>query len=492
MDASNAKSAEDIVSSRYIQVGMENIASTRKLVAMLLANRQIPKQGWDEGTIECFLRDIARMDSNNFVGNTGVGEREGRVICPMVARRHYFLAHGIGRSGDLAAEQPKAAGSTLLHKIVRFLALDAIRCCGIKRARACLVLPMATGMSFALILQTLRRMRGDKAKYVVWSRCDQKSCYKAILSAGLVPIVVETRTAGDAVVTDMDKLREALDRVGSDSVVCVASTTSCFAPRTADDIAAIAVECKKRAIPHVCNNAYGLQSTRCCHLINEAIRVGRLDAFVQSTDKNFRVPVGGAIVASADASLVEEIGKSYAGRASISPLLDLLLTLLYVGRDRFVRDIRDRKKLGDVMRKKFAALAAKHGERVLDIPKNSISMAMTLTTLAPDDDPKTQMRLETQLGAQLFRKRVSGVRVVPRNAVKTIEPYTFSGWGASVKDFPSTYLTAACAIGTTEADIDLFLKRLDKALTETKKRVRREKKKKADLETKEAASKTDA
>lgn len=47
------------------------------------------------------------MDSNNFLDNVGVGEREARVACPLVARRHYRLAHGIGRSGDLVAEQPK-------------------------------------------------------------------------------------------------------------------------------------------------------------------------------------------------------------------------------------------------------------------------------------------------------------------------------------------------------------------------------------------------
>lgn len=50
------------------------------------------------------------MDSNNFLHNVGVGEREGRVACPMVARRHFRLAHGIGRSGDVAAEQPKVGG----------------------------------------------------------------------------------------------------------------------------------------------------------------------------------------------------------------------------------------------------------------------------------------------------------------------------------------------------------------------------------------------
>lgn len=68
-------------------------------------------QGWDDATIELFLRDVALMDSNNFVDNVGVGEREARVVCPLVSQRHYRMAHGIGRSGDIAAEQPKAAGA---------------------------------------------------------------------------------------------------------------------------------------------------------------------------------------------------------------------------------------------------------------------------------------------------------------------------------------------------------------------------------------------
>ncbi len=47
------------------------------------------------------------MDSNNFLDSVGVGEREARVASELVARRHYRLAHGIGRSGDVSAEQPK-------------------------------------------------------------------------------------------------------------------------------------------------------------------------------------------------------------------------------------------------------------------------------------------------------------------------------------------------------------------------------------------------
>lgn len=54
------------------------------------------------------------MDSNNFLGNVGVGEREAKVACRLVSQRHYGLAHGMGRSGDIAAEQPKVRRPQLL------------------------------------------------------------------------------------------------------------------------------------------------------------------------------------------------------------------------------------------------------------------------------------------------------------------------------------------------------------------------------------------
>ena len=152
----------------------------------------------------------------------------------------------------------------------------------------------------------------------------------------------------------------------------------------------------------------------------------------------------------------------------MSPLLDLLITFLYVGRDRLKAMYRERKELAKKMQVKFDALAKKHGERVLDIPKNTISMAMSLSSTTEKD-------AETALGATLFRKRVSGLRVVAKGGMKTITPYTFDGWGASVKAFPTSYITAACAVGTTEEDIDEFLKRLDKCLKDTKRKKKQKK-----------------
>lgn len=59
---------------------------------------------------------------------------------------HVRLSHGIGRSGDIAAVQPKAAGSSLLMKLTNCMALDAIKmagkfCCYLNMVKVCTVEP---------------------------------------------------------------------------------------------------------------------------------------------------------------------------------------------------------------------------------------------------------------------------------------------------------------------------------------------------------------
>lgn len=41
-----------------------------------------------------------------------------------------------------------------------------------------------------------------------------------------------------------------------------------------------------------------------------------MDAFVQSTDKNFMVPVGGAVIAGFDSAFIQQVGKMYPGKQS--------------------------------------------------------------------------------------------------------------------------------------------------------------------------------
>ncbi|CAN0394733.1 unnamed protein product, partial [Discosporangium mesarthrocarpum] len=144
-----------------------------------------------------------------------------------------------------------------------------------------------------------------------------------------------------------------------------------------DEIARL---CGTTGVGHVINNAYGLQCSRTCRLVNRAMAVGRVDAIVQSTDKNFMVPVGGALVCGPNQAFIDKVGKSYAGRASMGPCLDLFMTLLSMGESGLRRMLSHREGLVDEFRRQFRACAQANGERLLETPANTISFAMTLTT----------------------------------------------------------------------------------------------------------------
>lgn len=484
--------------------------------------------GWDDLSIEQLLHELAEMDSNNFPSNAGVGEREGRVFSSLVSRRHYFLHHGIGRSGDLSEAQPKAAGSSLIAQLTASLTLHAMKIFGYECFKKCLVVPMATGMTLSLVMLTLRKQRPD-ARYVLWPRIDQKSCLKSITVAALSPVVIqnvlesgfdcvpvdEVQRLGfevdvgalDQIGTDMEKLEAAMIELGS-SVLCVLSTTSCFAPRRPDKVDRIAALCKTHSIPHVINNACnelvcftfpyravffmmcicadGLQCSLIRKLVTRACTIGRVDAVVQSTDKNFLVPVGGAIVASPSSEFVEAVARTYAGRASLDPVLDLFITLLAMGQTGLRSLIDERNRIFPLLVAEMSRVAVKHGERLLLSPSNRISIAMSLSSFkqsasaaaaAAADGSHHEIFDVSEIGSSLFHGCVSGTRCVDpahfdaehRKISKVTETVQLVSWGAHVDAYQCAYLTAACSMGITERDVTLFADRLDKALTKARK-----------------------
>lgn len=315
----------------HATVGISNLIATNKSYRSLFINRRLPDSGWSDVQIQNLLFLFSILDTNNKSLATGagdqgddeeirwcgVGEREGRVYSSLVAQRHFGLSHGMGRSGDITEPQPKAAGSSILVKLATLLCLDALRRgSGLNPkgpATNGILLPMCTGMSMALVLSSLRTVSSSSSSnkdknIVLWSRIDQKSCFKAITSAGLTCVVVPTKMDGDQVVTDIQAMETALEEYG-DSVLAVITTTSCFAPRVPDSVDQVAKLCEKTNVNHVINNAYGLQCSKTTKLINRACVVGRVDAIVCSTDKNFLVPVGGAIVISPKKAVIEQVGK---------------------------------------------------------------------------------------------------------------------------------------------------------------------------------------
>ncbi|GAB5366575.1 hypothetical protein AAMO2058_001154900 [Amorphochlora amoebiformis] len=476
MNSDILKAAEGIVSSAYISQGASSRRSREKLIHSLLTQRCLPRKPWDDRTIALFMAEIASMDSNNFPDNAGVGEREGRVFSRLVAGRHHGLAHGIGRSGDVGAIQPKAAGSSLLMRLATAMALHTIKISGVPAAQACLLLPVATGMAHLLTFCCLRMRhrkqepkeggptRSSMPRYVVWPRIDQKTCLKSIVSAGFEPIVVENIRDNDLLRTDTKAIEAAIQKVGPENVLCVLTTASCFAPRAPDKLEEVAEICKKLSVAHVINNAYGLQSPKVMGRIDRAARKGRVDVFIQSTDKNLMVPVGGSIVAGFDKKLIDDISKTYPGRASMAPVMDVFLTLVGMGEEGWKSLIAQRKENMKYFQTKLGEMAKKHGERILNTKPNPISLAITVDTLILD-----QKRGASYVGSMLFRRCVSGPRVVACGTKKSVCGIEFLGYGSHCNEYPHNYLVMACAIGMTKGNIDLFLQRLEKVIKEIRK-----------------------
>jgi O-phospho-L-seryl-tRNASec:L-selenocysteinyl-tRNA synthase len=444
----------NFISSTYLHQARASRNSVCNDIKSLLAQRKLPEDGWSEGLIEIFIREVSLWDSNNFPDKSAVGEREGRCFSKIVRRRHWGLVHGIGRSGDVNAEQPKAAGSSFLLSLTRILVRDALKSVfGLTNIpKEVIVLPVATGMALMLGMTAISQMHMNPTRRnVIWSRIDQKSCIKAAtFDPSLNVHVVEQRNQGEGFLsTDIEAIASLLSELGPETIHSVVLTTSTFSPRTPDDVPSVAKICKDLGIALVVNNAYGLQCTKCCHLVNEAIRVGRVDLVVQSTDKNFGVPVGGSILFGPAAEFANKI---YPGRASMSPILDLLITLLELGNRRLKELLVERKETFAYMISKLQGI---EGVTVLNIPKNQISLTLTVDSSSV---------LDEELGSELFLRNVSGCRVFVRsdkmkNIDRGIPPMRNFGCHSS-EPIVDRYINVACAIGSTKLDVDLFVSRL--------------------------------
>jgi O-phospho-L-seryl-tRNASec:L-selenocysteinyl-tRNA synthase len=464
--------AKGLIPETYLQQGLQALKARQNLVKTLLSNRKLPEEGWDDQSIEKLLQELALMDSNNFLRNSGVGEREGRVLSKLVYNRHFGLAHGMGRSGDISAVQPKAAGSSLLCKICNSLVKDAFEAAGLREVGYVTTVPVATGMAMTLVLLALKQKHPGK-KYVLWPRIDQKTCVKCVLAANAELIVVENSLVGDQLETDLARVEEELRGEKQGDILCVLTTTSCFAPRSVDKVVEISKLCKQHEVPHIINNAYGIQCGEISAQVTSAWRKGRVDAVVQSTDKNFMVPVGGAVVIGRRgfSDIPKAVDKNYPGRASISPLVDVAITLLSLGSRGWRNLLEERAEMFQYLKVKLDAFAKQVGERVLETPGNPISYAMTLDRFH-SETCKGSSEKTRFLGSMLFQRCVSGARVYSPGKEQTIGRLEFQNYGAHHSGYPHHYLNAAAAIGMTKEDVDLFVSKLSSCFQQMEKKER--------------------
>lgn len=245
------------------------------MLSALLSSQQLPKRGLSDLEINFVLTSLAASDFNNFAV-VGAGEREGRIVNNLVYQRNYGFAHGVGRSGNLLDDQPKAPGSNVLHRIALGFAKSALRLAGFTGVQKCLILPLATGMSVGFCIQALRLAE----KRILWLRCDQKSVPKALelVAPGrwdaldceraesdyfdvLRRAHISTESKQNKTVFSMrSSLSKIEDVLKTGNYSAVVSTTSCFAPREPDQVLQIQALCDKYGCTQVVNNAYGVQS----------------------------------------------------------------------------------------------------------------------------------------------------------------------------------------------------------------------------------------
>ncbi|VDK38727.1 unnamed protein product [Dibothriocephalus latus] len=127
----------------------------------------------------------------------------------------------------------------------------------------------------------------------------------------------------------------------------------------------------------------------------------------------------------------------------------------------------------------LSAVASKHGLRLMHTPDNPISLAVSLAGLTLNGRSDAL----TKLGARLFTQGCSGVRVIIPAEIEAAEGraptcvggISLPGFNSHSAASTEAYLNAAAAIGQTPEEIDLFLGRLDKVLSEFTRRIPQEK-----------------
>jgi O-phospho-L-seryl-tRNASec:L-selenocysteinyl-tRNA synthase len=355
--------------------------------------------------------------------------------------------------GNLKDPQPKAVGSTILSRLTHKLVVSSLRAWGFNKlilAGGVNVMPVCTGMSMMLALMAV----ASKKKKVIWLRIDQKSCLKAILAANLEVIVVEGKSVGDEIVTDLRRVEEIIESEAGE-IHSIVSCVSCFAPRAPDSIFQLSRLASKHQIAHIVNAAYGGTSARACNLLNGAVDAGgRIDAVVMSLDKNFMVPVGGAIIFGPQKEKIERIGARYAGRAGMSHLIDLFITMVRLGRKGILAMKSGRLECFEYFKEKLREV---EGVKVMETDHNDISIALRL--------PKTA---STSLGSQLFHRNISGARVIEikNNKSTILEGIELKQFGSHYSGWEGEfcYLNVAAGVGCESKDIEIFIKKLNKLL----------------------------
>ena len=421
-------------------------------IRILFEQKSMPMEPWAEDQISFFLHTLSNMDTDKDNKASRVGEREARIASRLHLLTSSGFCHGVGRSGYLTASQPKAPGGSIMYEISNYLARDFLKRFGLPNIQKAIITPLCTGMSLALCLGALKPNWNNKnlmeKRKVIVPQVDHKSLLKAFDLIGAYPKIVEGKLFGDAVRVPIEDIINNYD----EECFAIISITSFFPPREHDNIKEISKFARDKNLVHIIINAYGVQSPDWMKLIRAGIDAGRVDAIIQSTDKNILTPIGGAIIASPQKQIIKKVSQAYAGRASATPIVNFLISALSLGikgyKDMVVKQQKNRKLLEE----KLQILAQDLDERILKV-FNPVAVAMTLNHLNEEH--------LSALGGALYNLRVTGPRVYnPKQ----------KSFGTCCGEYKNPYIVMNAAIGASTEDILSAVERLKKAYSQILKK----------------------
>ncbi|MFW9819561.1 MAG: O-phosphoseryl-tRNA(Sec) selenium transferase [Candidatus Thorarchaeota archaeon] len=416
-----------------------------KPIKILFEQKAVPRDPWTDEQIEFFLQTLSNMDTDKDSNAARVGEREARIASKLHLKTSAGFCHGVGRSGFLTAAQPKAPGGSIMYELSNYLARNILKENGLPNIKDAIVVPVCTGMSLSLTLGALKKddsiSTSNNKRTVLVPQIDHKSLLKSIDLMGFKAKIVSGKIFGDAVRIPIEDIKNKLD----EDCFAIISVTSFFPPREHDDIKEISKIAKENNLVHIVINAYGVQSPEWMKLIRSAIDAGRVDAIIQSTDKNFLTPVGGAIIASPIKENIVKISQAYAGRASATPVVNFLISILSLGISGYQKLIEEQQNNRKILETKLREIADKINERILDI-YNPVAVALSLENMKEEH--------LYALGGALYNLRVTGPRVYnPKDNI----------FGTCCNDYQTPYIVMNAAIGATEKDIISAVERFEKA-----------------------------
>lgn len=416
-----------------------------KPIKTLFEQKSVPKEPWSDEQIEFLLRTLSNMDTDKDSNAARVGEREARIASKLHLQTSAGFCHGVGRSGFLTAPQPKAPGGSIMYEISNYLARDILRSYGLPNIKEAIVVPLCTGMSLSLTLGALRpdgdKKYSSRKKTVLIPQIDHKSLLKSIELMGLKTKIIKGKIFGDAVRIPTEDIETNIDN----DCYAIISITSFFPPREPDNIKEISKLAQEKDLVHIIINAYGVQSPEWMKLIRSAIDAGRVDAIIQSTDKNFLTPVGGSLIASPTKENIIKISQTYAGRASATPVVNFLISMLSLGINGYQKLIEEQQQNRKLLEEKLSIVAKNLNERILEI-YNPVAVALSLENLKEEH--------LFAIGGALYNLRVTGPRVYnPKE----------SAFGTCCENYPTPYIVMNAAIGSKKEDIVSAVERFEKA-----------------------------